>query len=208
MMTSSGATPIIAPFGESTEAIFAGAHTPAVQAPPRQSCPHAPQLLGSLWKSVPGGQVGAEASPPDEAPPSSPAAPWPPDAEPPEDEHAAKAAATASVEKEAKHGFMAAMDEHDPRTFKAARPERAEEGVAPSRVSRRHVSPCCTNPRYPRKSDPMQRGSMQVFLGIGLLVVGIFGLKLTDVNYWWAAVALGAIVGCHGAIQVSERART
>jgi hypothetical protein len=54
----------------------------------------------------------------------------------------------------------------------------------------------------------MQRGSMQVFLGIGLLVVGIFGLKLTDVNYWWAAIALGAIVGCHGAIQVSERART
>jgi hypothetical protein len=54
----------------------------------------------------------------------------------------------------------------------------------------------------------MQRGSMQVFLGIGLLVVGIFGLKLTDVNYWWASIALGVIVGCHGAIQVSERART
>ena len=54
----------------------------------------------------------------------------------------------------------------------------------------------------------MQRGSAEVFLGIGLIVIGIFGLKLTDLNYFWAALALGAIVGCHGAISVSERART
>ncbi len=54
----------------------------------------------------------------------------------------------------------------------------------------------------------MQRGSVEVFAGIGLVIIGILALKLTDVNYWWACIALGAIVGCHGAIQVSERART
>ncbi len=54
----------------------------------------------------------------------------------------------------------------------------------------------------------MQRGSAEVFLAIGLVVVGILGLKLTDYNYFWALIALGGVVGCHGAISVSERART
>ena len=53
----------------------------------------------------------------------------------------------------------------------------------------------------------MQRGSAEVFLGIGLVILGIFGLKMTDMNYWWAAVVLGGVVGSHGAIAVSERAR-
>ena len=53
----------------------------------------------------------------------------------------------------------------------------------------------------------MQRGSAEIFLGLGLLILGILALKLTDQNYWWAAIALGAIVGSKGAISVSQRAR-
>lgn len=53
----------------------------------------------------------------------------------------------------------------------------------------------------------MQRGSAEIFLAIGLIVVGFFGLKLTDLDIWWAAIALGGAVGCHGAISVSSRAR-
>lgn len=53
----------------------------------------------------------------------------------------------------------------------------------------------------------MQRGSAEIFLGIGLIILGILALKLTDENYWWAVVALGAVVGSHGGISVSQRAR-
>ena len=53
----------------------------------------------------------------------------------------------------------------------------------------------------------MQRGSAEIFLGLGLIVVGIFGLKLTDLNYFWALIALGAAVGSKGGISVSQRAR-
>lgn len=53
----------------------------------------------------------------------------------------------------------------------------------------------------------MQRGTAEIFLGIGLIIIGILGLKLTDHNYWWGAIALGAVVGSKGGISISERAR-
>lgn len=53
----------------------------------------------------------------------------------------------------------------------------------------------------------MQRGSAEIFLGLGLILVGILALKLTDRSIWWALIALGSIVGCHGGISVSQRAR-
>lgn len=53
----------------------------------------------------------------------------------------------------------------------------------------------------------MQRGSAEVFLGIGLVLIGVLSLKLTDLNYWWACIALGAAVGAHGAIAISQRSR-
>lgn len=54
----------------------------------------------------------------------------------------------------------------------------------------------------------MQRGSAEIFLAIGLILMGIMGLKLTDMNLFWALIALGAAVGCHGGISISLRART
>jgi hypothetical protein len=53
----------------------------------------------------------------------------------------------------------------------------------------------------------MQRGTAEIFLGLGLIILGILALKLTDQNYWWAVVALGAAAGAHGGISVSQRAR-
>lgn len=53
----------------------------------------------------------------------------------------------------------------------------------------------------------MQRGTAEIFLGIGLLLLGVLALKLTDLNYWWIAITLGACVGSHGAISISQRAR-
>ena len=53
----------------------------------------------------------------------------------------------------------------------------------------------------------MQRGSAQIFLGIGLIIIGILGLKLTDMNLWWASIALGAAIGSAGGISISQKAR-
>ncbi len=53
----------------------------------------------------------------------------------------------------------------------------------------------------------MERGTAEIFAGIALIVTGILGLKLTDVDFWWAAVALGAVVGCHGGVSVAQRTR-
>lgn len=53
----------------------------------------------------------------------------------------------------------------------------------------------------------MQRGSAEIFLALALIIIGIFGLKLTDMDLFWALIALGAAVGCHGGISVSQRAR-
>lgn len=53
----------------------------------------------------------------------------------------------------------------------------------------------------------MQRGSAEIFLALGLIIIGILGLKLTDMNLFWVCIAVGAAVGCHGGISVSQRAR-
>lgn len=53
----------------------------------------------------------------------------------------------------------------------------------------------------------MQRGSAEIFLGIGLIIIGILALKLTDVNLWWLSIALGAAIGSKGGISISQRAR-
>ena len=53
----------------------------------------------------------------------------------------------------------------------------------------------------------MQRGSAEIFLALGMIIVGILGLKLTDMNIFWGLLALGAVVGCHGGISISQRAR-
>lgn len=53
----------------------------------------------------------------------------------------------------------------------------------------------------------MQRGTAAIFLGIGLIILGILALKLTDLNYWWAAIALGAVTGARGGISIAQRAR-
>ena len=53
----------------------------------------------------------------------------------------------------------------------------------------------------------MQRGTAEIFLALGLILIGILGLKLTDMNQFWAFIAVAAVVGCHGGISVSQRAR-
>jgi len=53
----------------------------------------------------------------------------------------------------------------------------------------------------------MQRGSAEIFLALGLILIGVFGLKLMDMNLFWAVIALGAAIGCHGGISISQRAR-
>ena len=53
----------------------------------------------------------------------------------------------------------------------------------------------------------MQRGTAQIFLGIGMILLGIMCLKITDLNFWWAAIALGAALGVSGGVQLSQRSR-
>jgi sugar phosphate permease len=53
----------------------------------------------------------------------------------------------------------------------------------------------------------MQRGTAEIFLALGLILIGIMGLKLTDMNMFWAFIALAGVIGCHGGISVSMRAR-
>ncbi len=53
----------------------------------------------------------------------------------------------------------------------------------------------------------MQRGTAEIFLGLGLIVLGIVALKVTDMDFWWLAIAAGAVVGSKGGIAVSQRAR-
>ena len=53
----------------------------------------------------------------------------------------------------------------------------------------------------------MQRGTAFIVLGILSLLLGIVELKLTGIDYWWVAIALGAVVGSYGGISVSQSAR-
>ena len=50
----------------------------------------------------------------------------------------------------------------------------------------------------------MHRGSVQVFVGLFLIMGGIVMIKMTDQNMWWALIALGAFVGSKGGIEVSR----
>lgn len=42
---------------------------------------------------------------------------------------------------------------------------------------------------------------------MGLIILGVLALKLTDHDYWWAAIALGSVIGSKGGISVAQRAR-
>jgi hypothetical protein len=53
----------------------------------------------------------------------------------------------------------------------------------------------------------MQRGTAEIFLGLGLITLGIVALKMTDMDLFWALIALGAVIGSKGGISVSQRAR-
>jgi hypothetical protein len=53
----------------------------------------------------------------------------------------------------------------------------------------------------------MQRGTAEIFLGLGFIILGILALKLTDRNLFWGLIALGAVIGSKGGISVSQRAR-
>lgn len=48
-----------------------------------------------------------------------------------------------------------------------------------------------------------QRGTFFIFGGVPLIVAGILALKFTGIDASWALIALGAIISCYGAIQVS-----
>ena len=53
----------------------------------------------------------------------------------------------------------------------------------------------------------MQRGTVFLFLGIFSILAGVHALKLTDRNVFWVLIALGAAIGSHGGISISQRAR-
>ncbi len=53
----------------------------------------------------------------------------------------------------------------------------------------------------------MQRATPLIFAGIAMIFAGVFALKWTGLNYWWALVALGAAVGCTGGIKISQNVR-
>jgi hypothetical protein len=54
----------------------------------------------------------------------------------------------------------------------------------------------------------MQRGSAEIFLALGLILIGVLGLKLTDMDLFWLAIAAGGAIGCHGGISVSLRTQS
>ena len=53
----------------------------------------------------------------------------------------------------------------------------------------------------------MQRGTALIVLGLGLIVMGILALKLTDRNLFWALIAAGAATASRGGISISQRTR-
>jgi hypothetical protein len=50
----------------------------------------------------------------------------------------------------------------------------------------------------------MHRGSVQVFLGLFLILGGFVMIKMTDQNMYWALIVLGAFVGSKGGIEISR----
>jgi len=55
---------------------------------------------------------------------------------------------------------------------------------------------------------PMQRGTALMVLGVGLVILGVLALKLTDRNLFWGLIALGGAIGARGGVEVSGRTRT
>jgi hypothetical protein len=61
------------------------------------------------------------------------------------------------------------------------------------------------DPRHILFGDPpLQKGTIQLFAGLTILLAGIVTLLLTRENYGWAVVVLGAAVGCSGGFKVSR----
>jgi len=54
----------------------------------------------------------------------------------------------------------------------------------------------------------MQRGTALMVLGVGLVILGVLALKLTDRNLFWGLIALGGAIGARGGVEVSGRTRT
>jgi hypothetical protein len=52
-------------------------------------------------------------------------------------------------------------------------------------------------------SPPLQKGTIQIFVGLHLLLAAVVLLLVTHQDYWWSLLALGAIVGCAGGFKVS-----
>ena len=51
---------------------------------------------------------------------------------------------------------------------------------------------------------PIQAGTLQLFVGLHMILAGVLLLKLTHQDYWWAVTALGAALGARGGIAVSR----
>jgi hypothetical protein len=50
----------------------------------------------------------------------------------------------------------------------------------------------------------MQKGSLFIFVGLPTILFGVIMLKVTGLDFWWLAVAIGAAVGTSGGIQLSQ----
>jgi len=50
---------------------------------------------------------------------------------------------------------------------------------------------------------PLQKGTIQLFIGLHLVLAAVILLLLTHEGYWWALLALGAVVGSAGGFKVS-----
>ncbi len=61
------------------------------------------------------------------------------------------------------------------------------------------------DPRHILFGKPaLQKGTVQLFIGLHVLLAGILGLLLTHEDLAWAVVALGAAIGCAGGFKLSD----
>lgn len=74
-------------------------------------------------------------------------------------------------------------------------------------MSKNAPGPCEPGRDSATSHRAMQRGTVFLFLGIFSILAGVLALKLTDRNVFWALIALGAAIGSHGGISISQRAR-
>lgn len=52
----------------------------------------------------------------------------------------------------------------------------------------------------------MEKGTLTIFAGLPLILAGIVALKVTGLNLFWAAIALGAVIACFGGITLAQKA--